>query len=140
MKKYAKVKTDYGPDHSFSCLSICGQLILASGIRSGSNGSRGKFSRKDHSQITRIRFFPFRVQMDTSIHTMQTLFCQLGLPGDEEQINAFIEKHSPLPRNIVLSEADFWNEAQAAFLTVAIEENSDWCELVDELDCLLREN
>ena len=55
-------------------------------------------------------------------------------------INAFIEKHSPLPRNIALSEADFWNEAQAAFLTEAIEENSDWCELVDELDCLLREN
>ena len=54
-------------------------------------------------------------------------------------INAFIEKHSPLPRNIALSEADFWNEAQAAFLTEAIEENSD-CELVDELDCLLREN
>lgn len=78
--------------------------------------------------------------MDTSIHTMQTLFCQLGLSGDEKQINAFIEKHSPLPRNIALSEADFWNEAQAAFLSEAIEENSDWCELVDELDCLLREN
>ena len=78
--------------------------------------------------------------MDTSIHTMQTLFCQLGLASDEEQINAFIEKHRPLPRNIALSEADFWNEAQAVFLAEAVEEDSDWCELVDELDCLLREN
>jgi len=78
--------------------------------------------------------------MDTSIHTMQTLFCQLGLAGDKEQINAFIEKHRPLPPNIVLSKADFWNETQAAFLAEAVAEDSDWCELVDELDCLLRGN
>jgi hypothetical protein len=78
--------------------------------------------------------------MDTSLHTMQTLFCQLGLAGDEEQINAFIEKHRALPRNIALSEAGFWNVAQAAFLAEAVAEDSDWCELVDELDCLLREN
>ena len=76
--------------------------------------------------------------MDTSIHTMQTLFCQLGMAGDEQQINAFIEKHRPLPPDIALSEADFWNEAQAAFLAEAVAEDSDWCELVDELDCLLR--
>ncbi|MDD5578077.1 MAG: DUF2789 domain-containing protein [Methylobacter sp.] len=78
--------------------------------------------------------------MDTSTHTMQALFCQLGLADDEEQINAFIEAHRPIPGNIALSEADFWNEAQAAFLAEAVEEDSDWCELVDELDCLLREN
>lgn len=76
--------------------------------------------------------------MDTSIHTMQTLFCQLGMAGDEQQINAFIEKHKPLPPDIALSEAGFWNEAQAAFLVEAVAEDSDWCELVDELDCLLR--
>ena len=35
--------------------------------------------------------------MDTSIHSLQTLFCQLGLADDEEHINTFIEKHSPLP-------------------------------------------
>ena len=78
--------------------------------------------------------------MDASIHTMQMLFCQLGLAGDEEQINAFIEKYRPLSSNIALSEADFWNEAQSVFLAEAVEEDSDWCELVDELDCLLREN
>ncbi|WP_411728095.1 DUF2789 domain-containing protein [Methyloglobulus sp.] len=77
--------------------------------------------------------------MDTSIHTLQTLFFQLGLASNEEQIRVFIEKHRPLPRNIALSEADFWSEAQAAFLAEAIEEDSDWCALVDELDSLLRE-
>ena len=78
--------------------------------------------------------------MDTSIHTMQTLFSQLGLESGEEQINAFIEKHRPLPPNIALPEADFWNETQTTFLAEAVAEDSDWCELVDELDCLLREN
>ncbi|WP_411727371.1 DUF2789 domain-containing protein [Methyloglobulus sp.] len=77
--------------------------------------------------------------MDTSIHTVQTLFCQLGLADDQEQINAFIELHRPLPNNINLSEAYFWSETQAVFLTEAIEQDSDWCELVDKLDCLLRD-
>lgn len=76
--------------------------------------------------------------MDTSVRTLQTLFCQLGLVDDDEQVNAFIEMHRPLPLNIVLSEANFWNESQAAFLAKAVEEDSDWCELVDELNCLLR--
>jgi hypothetical protein len=76
--------------------------------------------------------------MDTSIHSLQTLFCQLGLADDEEHINTFIEKHSPLPLNIVIYEANFWSESQAEFLAKAVEEDSDWCELVDELSCLLR--
>jgi Protein of unknown function (DUF2789) len=76
--------------------------------------------------------------MDTSMHTLQMLFCQLGLADDEEQITVFIRMHRPLPQNISLPEANFWNEAQAAFLTEAIEDDSDWCELVDKLDCLLR--
>ena len=77
--------------------------------------------------------------MDTSIHTLQTLFCQLGLADDEEQINFFIEMHRPLPSDITLLKACFWNEAQATFLTEAIADDSDWCALVDKLDCLLRE-
>jgi Protein of unknown function (DUF2789) len=76
--------------------------------------------------------------MDTSIHTLQTLFCQLGLPDDIEQINVFIELHKPLPSDISLPNAYFWNEAQSAFLAEAIANDSDWCALVDKLDCLLR--
>lgn len=76
--------------------------------------------------------------MDTSIHTLQMLFRQLGLADDEEQITVFIRMHQPLPPNISLPEANFWNEAQAAFLAEAVAEDSDWCALVDKLDCLLR--
>ena len=52
----------------------------------------------------------------------------------------FIRMHRPLPPNIAYPEANFWNEAQAAFLAEAIAEDSDWCALVDKLDCLLREH
>jgi len=76
--------------------------------------------------------------MDTSIHTVQTLFCQLGLADSTEQIHAFTELHRPLPSNICLAEANFWNEAQASFLAEAIADDSDWCEAVDKLNCLLR--
>lgn len=78
--------------------------------------------------------------MDTSKHTMQMLFSQLGLASDENNIRAFIEKYRPLPHHIPLSDADFWNATQAAFLVEAKQEDSDWCMLVDELDSLLREN
>lgn len=74
------------------------------------------------------------------MHTMQTLFCQLGLDDDERQMTAFIEKHKPLPQTTPLPEAFFWSEAQATFLIEAVEDDSDWCEIVDRLDCLLREN
>jgi Protein of unknown function (DUF2789) len=80
------------------------------------------------------------IQMDTSTHTLQTLFCQLGLANGEEQMVAFIQKHRPLSLNIALHKACFWTKAQAAFLAESIAEDSDWCELVDELSNLLREN
>ncbi|MEQ1635580.1 MAG: DUF2789 domain-containing protein [Methylococcales bacterium] len=76
--------------------------------------------------------------MDTSSHTLQSLFCQLGLADEEQQIKAFIERYKPLPSDVSLPEASFWNEAQAVFLNEAKAEDSDWCELVDTLDCLLR--
>ena len=74
------------------------------------------------------------------MHTLKMLFCQLGLDDEEQQIAMFIRMHRPLPPNIPLPEANFWKGAQAAFLAQAIEEDSDWCVLVDKLDCLLREN
>ncbi len=77
--------------------------------------------------------------MDTSQHRMEDLFFQLGLASDEKDIRAFIDRHRPLPPNMALTEADFWTETQAAFLTEALAEDSDWCSLVDQLDCYLRE-
>jgi len=78
--------------------------------------------------------------MDTSKHTLQTLFLQLGLVYSVEQIDAFIDRHKPLPDTIALAEADFWNPSQARFFAEALQEDSDWCELIDELDCRLRKH
>ncbi len=80
-----------------------------------------------------------RIKMDTSTHTLQTLFIQLGLADDEEHIHKYIALHSPVPSNIKLAKAHFWNSAQSAFLSDAIKDDSDWCESVDMLDSLFRE-
>jgi len=76
--------------------------------------------------------------MDTSAHTLSTLFAQLGLPNSEDDINAFIIKHCNLVGNIPLDKAPFWTTSQSSFLREAIEEDSDWAEVVDQLDNSLR--
>ena len=75
--------------------------------------------------------------MDTSRHTIQTLFRQLGIPHSEPAIEAFL-KNNHLPPDIPLKEAAFWNGAQAQFIRDAIAEDADWAEVVDQLDALLR--
>lgn len=76
--------------------------------------------------------------MDTSAHSMQSLFLQLGLPNRPEDIESFIQAHQRLAIAVPLPQADFWSPSQAAFLREAIEEDSDWCEVVDDLDSRLR--
>ena len=76
--------------------------------------------------------------MDTSIHDLNALFLQLGLPNQDGDIDGFIECHQPLDHSIPLHQAPFWKPAQAAFLHEAISEDSDWCEAVDVLDSRLR--
>ena len=76
--------------------------------------------------------------MEASMHTMTNLFEQLGLPSDDEAIDAFIARHRPLDPATRLSEAPFWNPAQASFLSDEILEDADWAEIVDQLDVLLR--
>jgi len=76
--------------------------------------------------------------MDTSPHTLNTLFQQLGLAADPTSIEAFVSSHKCIPDGTTLAEADFWNEAQAGFLRESIAEDSDWAEPVDELDAMLR--
>lgn len=75
--------------------------------------------------------------MDTSTHTLATLFEQLGLASDEANIRRFIQQHS-LPPSTVLMEAPFWNQAQADFIREGLLEDSDWAEMIDLLDTLLR--
>lgn len=76
--------------------------------------------------------------MDTSRHTMSALFAQLGLPSDPENIQAFIDSHQSLRGSEALADADFWTDAQALFLRESIAEDSDWSEVVDQLDASLR--
>jgi Protein of unknown function (DUF2789) len=76
--------------------------------------------------------------MDTSKHTIQTLFEQLGLPADGDDIEAFVDSHRPLESSVKLHNAPFWSDAQAALLKQAIDDDAEWAEVVDELDALLR--
>ncbi|TJZ73492.1 DUF2789 domain-containing protein [Chitiniphilus eburneus] len=70
--------------------------------------------------------------MDTTPHTLTTLFQQLGLPSDGADIDAFLAAHE-LPAGQRLPEAPFWSPAQAAFLRDALSADADWAEKVDEL-------
>ena len=76
--------------------------------------------------------------METPIHTMNSLFEQLGLGSTDSEINTFIENNGPLTGDIELYEAKFWNESQSAFLREMIENDADWAEIVDQLDARLR--
>lgn len=75
--------------------------------------------------------------MDTDQHTMKSLFQQLGLPSSDASIDAFFY-NTHLPANIPLESAAVWNSAQAQFLREALAEDSDWAEVVDQLNSQLR--
>lgn len=75
--------------------------------------------------------------MDTSIHSLETLFQQLGLPADEAAVAEFISNHR-LSHDVPLDKAPFWNRIQAAFIREAIDMDADWSGVVDKLDTQLR--
>jgi hypothetical protein len=75
--------------------------------------------------------------MDTSSHTIQALFKQLGLAASDVAIESFI-RNNHLDRDIPLERAAFWSAGQAQFIHEALEEDSDWAEVVDQLDAQLR--
>ena len=76
--------------------------------------------------------------MEPPVHTLNALFEQLGLDDSDDAIQSFIETQKPLPAQVALHEANFWNAAQAEFLKRAIEEDADWAEVVDHFDAMLR--
>jgi hypothetical protein len=76
--------------------------------------------------------------METPIHSIVSLFDQLGLNSTEEGVNNFINKNGKLSGNIELHKADFWNTSQANFLKQALDEDADWVEIVNQLDAMLR--
>jgi hypothetical protein len=72
--------------------------------------------------------------LDTSIHNVNNLFAQLGLASDQGFIESFIKSHSPLEKNILLSDASFWTTEQATFLCEEILNDADWAEAIDQLN------
>ena len=76
--------------------------------------------------------------METPIHSIVSLFDQLGLNSTEEGISNFIEKNGPLSGSIELHKASFWNPSQATFLKEVLDEDADWVEIVNQLDEMLR--
>ncbi|MGV0953383.1 MAG: DUF2789 domain-containing protein [Fluviibacter sp.] len=76
--------------------------------------------------------------METPIHSINSLFAQLGLPSATAEIDAFIEHHCPLPDYCLLHEASFWTASQSTFLAEEIEDDADWAEVIDELNARLR--
>ena len=78
--------------------------------------------------------------MEKTNHPFHELFAQMGLPCDAKSIEKFIQKHSPLPGNIALPDAEFWTSAQADFLRETWQEDADWANQVDQLSEALRAN
>ncbi|MFL1547212.1 DUF2789 domain-containing protein [Pseudomonas sp. O39] len=76
--------------------------------------------------------------MELPVHSLPTLFKQLGLPDDPVSIEKFVAVHSPLKPELHLADAFFWTPSQSAFLREEILDDADWAEVVDELNVLLR--
>ncbi len=75
--------------------------------------------------------------MDTSLHSMNNLFQQLGLPHEDSEIESFLAAHR-LEAQQQLHDASFWSPNQARFLLEALADDADWAEVVDQLDARLR--
>lgn len=78
--------------------------------------------------------------METGNRTINILFDQLGLDSSEAAMRHFFSTQPPLPENLPLHQATFWNASQALFLQEAINQDSDWSNVVDQLDAMLRKN
>lgn len=76
--------------------------------------------------------------MEMPVHRLADLFAQLGLPDDCDAIEAFLQRHSPLPAAVALADAPFWTPAQARLLREEVLEDADWAVLVDQLNLALR--
>ena len=76
--------------------------------------------------------------METHVHSLVSLFDQLGLDSSDQAIENFTTRNKPLPGNVELYQADFWTPSQASFLKQAKDEDADWTEIVDQLDAMLR--
>ncbi|OPA95861.1 hypothetical protein BFW86_00155 [Pseudomonas fluorescens] len=76
--------------------------------------------------------------MESPVHSLPSLFKQLGLPDDPKSIDQFLTSHSPLKPDLKLADAFFWTDSQRTFLREEILDDADWAVVVDELNLMLR--
>ncbi|QLG87248.1 DUF2789 domain-containing protein [Chitinibacter bivalviorum] len=76
--------------------------------------------------------------MENPVHSMANLFSQLGLASSNDAMTLFVRLHTLSP-TIELEKAPFWSPSQIAFLLEARADDSDWSELVDQLDVMLHQ-
>jgi len=76
--------------------------------------------------------------MESSFHSLENLFLQLGLDNNNEAIDDFVQKNK-LAQGQKLQDAQFWSPAQAAFIQECLTEDSDWAEVVDQLNVMLHD-
>ena len=76
--------------------------------------------------------------MEAPMHSIVSLFDQLGLESTQQGMDDFIDKHKPLASNIELSQAEFWSDSQASFIKETKDDDADWAEIVDQFDTMLR--
>lgn len=74
--------------------------------------------------------------MDMSVNNLETLFAQLGLNNSQEAMTRFAASHM-LPKDVYVNNAPFWNDGQRHFLQDALRQDSEWSEVVDQLNILL---
>jgi len=75
--------------------------------------------------------------METPIHSLASLFDQLGLESTDQAIEDFINRNKLLPGHVDLYKANLWSASQASFLKQAKDDDADWAEIVDQLNTLL---
>lgn len=76
--------------------------------------------------------------MESAVYRFHDLFAQLGLPNQPHEIRQFLTDHRPVAPDVELFNALFWTPAQASFLREALEQDSNWSELADQLSEALR--
>ena len=79
------------------------------------------------------------IRMSDSFFRFHDLFAQLGLPNTPEAIAEFLNKHRPLPNDVLLADAPFWDASQAEFIREKkLLDAPEWTQLIDQLSEALR--
>lgn len=76
--------------------------------------------------------------MEATFHSLENLFLQLGLDNSSHAIDEFVQKNKLNPDQ-KLQDANFWTPAQSAFIQECLSADSDWAEVVDQLNAMLHE-